>query len=192
MIRPLLRDPFADIEPEALHVFVPGLMGVGVLLSMGLMVTDLLHRVRGDRAASREVQLIAWFVASDVVRSVHRDVELDPTTGLRSRTTYVVNAVLFLGLGIYGLVGSFWNYVNPVDEGWVEDIAWVWAVSLLAVAGLLAIGGVLGFIAWRYPQVPPWARRFLARTPIGVPPAQVPLNDRPAATGRRRGLDASR
>lgn len=174
MIPTVRRDPFLDDDPtQSLHVFVPGLMGAGVLLSVGIMITDVLHRLRGGRGARREAGLVAWFVASDVVRSVHREQRLDATVGLRRRTTYVVNAALFLGLGVYGLIGSFWNYANPVDEGWVEDIAWLWALSLMAVAGLLALGGVLAFIGWRYTSVPSWARVFLARTPIGATPPPV-------------------
>lgn len=200
MIPTARRDPFVDDDPtESLHVFVPGLMGAGVLLSVGIMITDALHRLRGGRGARRQAELVAWFVASDVVRSVHREAQLDPAVGLRRRVTYVVNAALFLGLGVYGLIGSFWNYMNPVDDGWVEGIAWVWALSFVVVAGLLSLGGVLAFIAWRHPNVPSWARRFLARTPIGVaPPARselaAPLSGavqttRPALVARPPGAD---
>lgn len=175
MIPTARRDPFVDDDPtESLHVFVPGLMGAGVLLSVGIMITDALHRLRGGRGARRQAELVAWFAASDVVRSVHREAQLDPAVGLRRRVTYVVNAALFLGLGVYGLIGSFWNYMNPVDDGWVEGIAWVWALSFVVVAGLLSLGGVLAFIAWRHPNVPSWARRFLARTRWAWPHRRVP------------------
>lgn len=141
MISLLRRDPFLDDDPmESLHVFVPGLMGAGILLSVGIMVSDVLQRLRGGRGARREVELVARSVVSDVARSVHREHHLDPAVGLRRRTTYMAYAALFLGLGVYGLIGSFWNYINLVDDGYVEGIAWVWALSFAAVAGLFALG----------------------------------------------------
>lgn len=180
------------LDPGHTHVFVPGMMGAGVLLSLGLLLSDAVQRLRGDAGARREVQLGAWFITRDVVRSVHRDADLDPAVGLRSRRTYAVLAVLVLALGVYGLIGSTWNYLNPVDEGWVEDVAWVYALSLLAVAAILCLGSLLLRIAWTYPQVPPWARRFLARTPLGVAPGALmqpgspPLREGGRADGRTR------
>jgi len=160
-----------DDTEKGTNVFVPSIMGVGVLLSVGVLIADGINKVRGDRGKQRERELISGYLAGDVLSSVHDD-ELDELggRGLRRRSTYVLNALLFGGIAIYGLIGSFWNYINPVDDGWVEDIAWVWAVSLLAVGGLLSIGLLLGYIAVVYPTVPPWVRRYLARTPIGVAP----------------------
>lgn len=175
---PRHRPFLGDVEVDQPHVFVPGLMGAGVLVSFALLVADLLQRVRGRRSARRERDLVAWQITRDVVRSVHREDALDPRVGLRSRRTYWYAAAVFVGLGLYGLAGSSWNFVNPVDDGWVEDIAWVWAVSVVVVAGLLCIGVVLAVIAWRYPDVPAWARRFLARTPIGVSPDPSALRRR--------------
>ena len=160
-----------DDTEKGTNVFVPSIMGVGVLLSLGILVADGINKVRGDRGKQRERDLIAGYLAGDVFSSVHDDASSGHgTRGLRRRWTYVLNSLVFIGIAIYGLIGSFWNYINPVDDGWVEDIAWVWAVSLLAVFGLLSLGLLLGYIALVYPTVPPWLRRFLARTPIGVAP----------------------
>ena len=160
-----------DDTEKGTNVFVPSIMGVGVLLSLGILVADGINKVRGDRGKRRERELIAGYLAGDVLSSVHDDESSGHgTRGLRRRWTYVLNSLVFVGIAIYGLIGSIWNYINPVDDGWVEDIAWVWAVSLLAVFGLLSLGLLLGYIALVFPTVPPWLRRFLARTPIGVAP----------------------
>ena len=71
------------------------------------------------------------------------------------------------------MIGSFWNYINPVDDGWVEDVAWAWAVSMVAVVGLVSIGLLLTYFGMRHPDLPPWARRFLSRTPIGIAPDEA-------------------
>lgn len=178
---PSTRTIADDVDPDSLHVFVPGIMGAGLLMSLGILAGDLLRRVHGGASRRREVHLTAWYLTRDVVRSVHRERRLDPAVGLRSRRTYVVLALLFLGIGVYGLVGSLWNYFNPVDQGWVEDIAWVLVVSMLAAGTLLATGAMLAFIAWRHPSLPPWARRLLVRTPLGVTPGDP--------GGARRGGD---
>lgn len=182
---PRTRTIADDVDPGGLHVFVPGIMGAGVLMSLGILVSDLLRRLHGSTGQRREVQLTAWYLTRDVARSVHREQRMDPRVGLRSRRTYGLLAVVFLGLGAYGLVGSFWNYVNPVDQGWVEDIAWVFAVSALAAGGLLTTGAVLASIAWQHPAVPPWIRRVLARTPLGVtaPTTAATPEDPPATRG---------
>jgi len=160
-----------DATEKGTNVFVPSIMGVGVLLSLGILVADGVNKIRGDRGKQRERELISGYLAGDVLSSVHHEsADGRGARGLRTRATYAINSVIFISIAIYGLIGSFWNYINPVDDGWVEDIAWVWALSLLAVGGMLALGLLLGYIAIIYPTVPPWLRRFLARTPIGVAP----------------------
>lgn len=161
-----------DLDPGGLHVFVPGLMGAGVLVSVGMLLTDAISRIRGNAGAQRVREVTASYITADVLRAVHREQEVDVTGAVRSRRSYLVGAVLFLALGMYGLVGSTWNYINPIDDGWVEDIAWVWAVSLLVVAALLYLGVVLLMMAWCHPDVPVWARRFLVHTPIGGAPRE--------------------
>lgn len=180
---PRVRTLADDVDPDGLHVFVPGIMGAGVLMSLGILVGDLVRRLSGGAGRQREIELTAWYLTRDVARSVHRERRLDSSVGLRPRRTYAVLALLFLGVGVYGLVGSFWNYVNPVDQGWVEDIAWVFALSVLAAGLLLVTGGVLALIARRHPAVPPWARRILARTPLGITPSRPGQ----AAAGSRGG-----
>jgi hypothetical protein len=163
-------ETFADDVEKGSNVFVPSIMGAGVLLSIGVLIADFVKKLKGDRGRLREVELVASYIAEDVLRSVHREKDIPVHSGLRSRRAYVLLAGGFLGLTVYGLIGSFWNYINPVDEGWVEDIAWIWAISLVVLSSLAAIGGSLAVIAWRYPDVPAWARRLLAHTPVGTAP----------------------
>jgi len=162
-----------DDTEKGTNVFVPGIMGAGVLLSLGILISDGIARVRGTKGQRRERDLIAGYIADDVLSSIHLTHTTDPARGLRKKRTYLIAGVFFAVIGIYGLAGSFWNYINLVDDGYVEDIAWVWAISLIAVVGLLSIGLLLTYFGLRYPDLPPWARRFLARTPIGVAPDEV-------------------
>lgn len=162
----------ADDLAKGTNVFVPSIMGAGVLLSLGVMIADFVKKLKGDRGRIREVELVADYIAEDVLRSIHREDRIPVDRGLRSRRTYLLLAAGFVGLTLYGFIGSFWNYINPVDDGWVEDIAWIWAVSLVALASLLTVGVALAVIAWRYPEVPAWARRLLAFTPIGTAPGR--------------------
>jgi hypothetical protein len=159
-----------DDTEKGTNVFVPGIMGVGVLLSLGILISDGIARVRGTKGKRRERDLIAGYIADDVLSSIHVTHTTDPARGLRKRTTYLAAGAVFTGVGIYGLFGSFWNYINPVDDGWVEDVAWAWAVSMVAVVGLVSIGLLLIYFGMRHPDLPPWARRFLSRTPIGIAP----------------------
>ena len=159
-----------DDTEKGTNVFVPGIMGAGVLLSMGILISDGINRIRGDNGKRRERGLIAGYIADDVLSSIHRTDTTDPARGLRRRRTYLIASVAFITLAIYGLIGSFWNYINPVDDGWVEDVAWVWAVSLVTVTAMLSVGLLLGYLGLRHPDLPPWARRFLVRTPIGKTP----------------------
>lgn len=159
-----------DDTEKGTNVFVPGIMSAGVLLSLGIVIADFVNKVRGDEGARRQRELVASYVTGDVLRSIHREEEIPVEAGLRSRRTYFLLAFFFVGLGIYGFIGSFWNYINPIDDGWVEDIGWVFSVSLIAVTGLLSVGFVLLWIVFRYPDIPSWARPFVARTPIGSAP----------------------
>lgn len=165
MIAPRRRRTWLDgFEPDSLNVFVPGVMGAGILVSIGILISDAVRRLGGGSGPQRQASIVAGSVVQEFAQSVHAQAVM--VRGLRSRLTYAISAVALIGIGVYGLVGSFWNFVNPVDSGWVEDIAWVWALSTVAALTLIALGALTGLLALGYPAVPWYAYPLLARTPI--------------------------
>lgn len=159
------RTSLDDFEPDHLNVFVPGVMGAGVLVSIGILISDAVRRVGGGRGPERQAGIVAESLVKEFARSVHAPGGF--TQGLRSRMTYSISAIAFIGIGVYGLIGSFWNFINPVDAGWAEDIAWLWAVSTVVALTLIGLGVLTGLLAIRYPAVPWYVYGLLFRTPLG-------------------------
>lgn len=165
MIAPPKHRTWLDVEPDHLNVFVPGVMGAGVLVSIGILISDAVRRLGGGRGPERQARIVADSVVKEFAQSVHGRERI--AWGLRSRMTYGISAVALIGIGLYGLIGSFWNFVNLVDAGWAEDIAWLWAVSTVAALSLTGLGVLTGLLAIRYPAVPWYVYGLLFRTPLG-------------------------
>ena len=125
-----------DFDPGGLHVFIPGALASGFLVSIGLLVGDAMRKLRGDAGNDRKVQLTGAAVA-DEVRSgagASRTVE----AGLRSRRVYGIVGSLALALAVAVVPGAAWNFLNPV--GYIADIGWIWALSMLGVLALVFVG----------------------------------------------------
>ncbi len=163
-------EPPFDGADEGLHVFVPGMMGAGVFVSLGLLLADWLHQLGKGRGRHRRVQLAAGATAMQTVRTPTIE-GADSRGGLRSRMTYALVGAASLGLGLYVLVGSFWNFWNP--DGWARAIGWLWAVSTAVALGFTALGIVLGALVLRWPQIPSYALPLLRRTPLGSAPERT-------------------
>lgn len=164
------RTAFDDVDPDALNVFVPGVMGAGILVSIGLLIGDLARKLGGGRAAERQGALAAGFVVREFAQTVHREDVVARGFGMRSRLTYFITAALLLSVGIYGMIGSFWNFVNPIDQGWAEDVAWIWVLSAAVGTGLVWVGFIALQIAVKWPLVPTSAIALLVKTPLGRTP----------------------
>lgn len=124
-----------DVEPLALGVFIPGALASGFLVSIGLLVGDLIRRLRGEGGSRRRVTVTGAALAAEV-----RDGSGAARTsamGLRSRATYGIVGGVALALVAGAVPGATWNFLNP--GGYSSDIAWIWALSMLAVAALVVL-----------------------------------------------------
>lgn len=124
------------VDPHGLHVFIPGALAGGFLISLGLLVGDAVRKMRGDTAIERRVIHTGAAVAAEVHSGAGASVRTE--SGLRPRWVYGFVATASFGLVLLVIPGATWNYVNP--GGYISDIAWIWAVSMVVVVGFAALG----------------------------------------------------
>lgn len=116
-------------------VFVPTAIGAGLITSLLLAVTDLLSQLKSERQRRRSVSILS---ASTAAVTVGRSLDEASRVGLRSRRLARWVGLVVGGLGVYGLIGSFWNYWNSDDM--FHEIAWIWTLSWLASLAFFAVG----------------------------------------------------
>jgi hypothetical protein len=147
-----------DVDPGGLFVFIPGALVSGFLVSIALLISDAVRKIRGGPGSDRRVKHTAAAVA-DEVRS-GAGASRQTTAGLRSRWVYgVVSAISFALVAIV-VPGATWNYLNP--GGYIEDIGWIWAVSMILVFGFAVLGVQTIRLA------PEWLPIILGVTGVGI------------------------
>lgn len=124
------------VDPHVLHVFIPGALAGGFLISVGLLVGDGIRKMRGDAAIERRVTHTGAAVADEVRSGAGASRRTE--SGLRPRWVYGSVAIASFGLVLLVIPGAAWNYVNP--GGYISDISWIWAVSMILVLGFVALG----------------------------------------------------
>jgi hypothetical protein len=159
------RHWWQDHDPFALHVFVPGIMGAGILVSLVLLVVDALRAVGLRGSARRPARVLGTKVGAEVLGA--------QPEGLRSlrraRSTYVAVGIMSCAVAVYTMIGSFWNFINPaLGQNWVEDVAWLFALSLVVSGGLAVLGTASLRLARRDQPITPLGWWLLARTPLGT------------------------
>lgn len=137
---------FEDLDEDRLHVFVPAAMGAGILLSLGILISDAYRKSGGQRLVERRVAFTAQGVAADVVSP--STAELDAPSVLRLAPVYVVVAAATLGLFALLVPGATWNYLDP--GGYVEGIGWLWAVSIVASVFFVRVGFIVAHAVPRW------------------------------------------
>lgn len=165
-----LEDDLAD--PGRLRVFVPSLMGAGILVSFGLVVTDLARRMRGRGGAARRRRTVHQ-------RALRRAAPMFEAAGvppprlpgirrrLRRRSAYGLIFTVAATLGLYVAVGSTDNYLT--DRGPFGGEVWMQLVATAASGLFLAVAAVSFAVLVGYPRVPRWARWAIDRSVLGVP-----------------------
>jgi phosphodiesterase/alkaline phosphatase D-like protein/membrane-associated phospholipid phosphatase len=143
------------------HVFVPAVMGAGVLFSLLVLVREWLGRLLGRRGHRAVAETKARLVVAEVLPG-----EVPTGTGSGGRTTsrrvLVILAAACLGFALYVLPGATFNYLRP--GGYLAEIAWILAVALVLVVVFAAMGIVLAVSAVRPAGPLPSARRVLQAT----------------------------
>ncbi|HEU4319611.1 MAG TPA: hypothetical protein VFS66_05980 [Acidimicrobiia bacterium] len=138
-------------------VFIPAAMGLGVLFSVALLFDDLYRKAFGIRSARKRASLMGASTAAQTIRGEFEI--LQPPKGLRRTRAYWMTAAALLTLGAIALPGATWNYFNP--GGYVEGIAFVWAISSVVVVFFLLSGVAVLHAA---PSLLPW---FVACVTVG-------------------------
>ncbi|MBF6241091.1 alkaline phosphatase D family protein [Nocardia otitidiscaviarum] len=136
------------------HIFVPAIMGVGLLFWLASELRELV-RTSGDASRAKRAGIDGHAVARFTMGPGTPDSAA--RRGLRPRPVYLLIAITLLGGALYVTIGSIANFFQ--QPGWVADIAWLLIVSL-AVAGAAVYYGVIAAIVFaRYPRPPArWSR----------------------------------
>lgn len=163
-----------------LAVFVPTAIGAGLVASIVLVVVDSISQLRSTEHQRRSTAVLAASTAAAV-----RDGSAARASrvGVRSRRRAVVAGLVVGGIGVYGLVGSFWNYWNPDER--LRGLAWLWAGSWVAASALVAIGVACLVIGCTGRPLRGLRRHLVLGTPLGTIPVErtavaVPAADRRA------------
>jgi membrane-associated phospholipid phosphatase len=154
----------AELGDRERHLFVPAIMGAGLLFSIATVVRDVLHSRQG-RAPGLDRRLDVAGRAS----AHHVATGESPASGLgmaaRPRVFYLLTAMAALGFAAYVVVGSSYNYLR--EAGYVAGVAWLWGVAVL-LGALLSVIGLLSlrmFVSWPAPSR--GVIRLLVNTPLG-------------------------
>ena len=136
MTIPKVRSWTDDLAGDQLNVFVPGAMGAGLLVSIGLLVSDLYRKAGGENNARRRRTLSAQATADAVTHGL--EAGESNRAGFREPWVYGVVAAASLGLAAFLIPGTVWNYFNP--GGYLSSIAWIWAASTVAIVAFSVFG----------------------------------------------------
>ena len=154
-----------------LGVFVPAIMGAGLLFSLSVLVLDGVEQVIGRRHRAT----VSHAQARTVVALTRGDSSgvpsrFDPSQG---RRTLMILAAVCLGAALYVAPGAWFNYVRP--HGYLDEVAWVLALALAMAVTVGVVGVVLGASAlrpdrWSTPaRRALWAAERLTRHPDAPP-----------------------
>jgi len=161
------RDQWWDDDPS-FHVLVPGLMGVGFVISLLVLVSDVIVKMipRSRRGRNAQLEQRAQGRVNDLAAVA---TGVPPRPGdvhrrLRSRTASVVlgliAAAAALGI-ILGGVNIAENHVGVDRQAWVI----AWALVFTAPVAAVAVGWLAAAAAPR--PVPDWLEWLHRLWPLG-------------------------
>ena len=142
-------------------VFVPAIMGAGLVFSVATLLRDVLST--GSRTTqARRARLRGRMVAECVIEP--DSPALAEAADLERRPMFVLTALIGTVFGTYVLLGASGNFFQ--DGRYVSHIAWVWGGSLLVVAASLSFVATCLAVIVRFPTPPSWAWPILLPTPL--------------------------
>jgi hypothetical protein len=168
----------ADVEddlgdPAALRVFVPSIMGAGILASVAVLVADAVRALDPRRRGARrraELQRRALTLVVPLAEAIGVPPPSLPALRrrLRSRRFYGGLFVLSVSLSLYVAIGSTANYLRR--GGYLEGVLWIELVALSASLFFFGLGVIALAVALRHPVTPRWARAVIDHSPLGTLP----------------------
>lgn len=159
------EDWWADADIDRAQIFVPAIMGAGLLVSGFTLVRDALHG-RRRRGRDRQTVLRARAAAAFVTTGAGPDGAL--LAGLRPRVHYLLLGLSAGALAVYGARGATKNYAPA--EGMFAGLAWMYGLLLALVAALAVVAALSLLAAATWPDLPRRMRPLLAATPLGQEP----------------------
>lgn len=154
----LVEGADAGLAGPSLGVFVPAIMGAGVVFSLATVLRDLIER-GASVATGRRAEVHGVLAAGTALGAP----DATEATGLWSRRRSAVAGVAGIAFAIYLYIGATYNYFYP--GGYLSGIAWLWAASLALVVASATVG-VAALTSAVMGRVPPWAWPILVRTPL--------------------------
>ncbi len=164
-----LEDDLGD--PGALPIFVPSIMGAGILASVAVLAADAVRalnprrRVAHRRGVVRRRALSLVLPLAEAI-GVPPPSLAPPRRRLRSRRFYALLCIISIALATYVGIGSTANYLRA--GGYVEGVLWLEVCALSASLFFLGVGVVALAIAVRHPVPPGWARVVIDHSPLGM------------------------
>lgn len=169
MRRRVREDWWAQADVDRAQIFVPAIIGAGILVSAFTLVRDAVHG-RDRRGRDRRTALHALATAHGVRTGEASDAAL--RAGLRLRAHYLLLALSAGALAVYGARGATKNYTQAAGM-FGAGVSWLYALLLLAAGALAAVAAVSLVVLARGPGVPGPVRTLLVSTPLGRrPPAE--------------------
>lgn len=138
-------------------VFVPVIMGAGLLFWITSELRDLLHSV--DESSRDKRARLAGRSLVDRLPGQPAVVRPPECRGMRSRPIYLLWFLVLVGGAAYISIGSAANYART--DGYVSNIAWLLALAALVSLAMLVLGAVSGATFLTFPDPPRWCRRML-------------------------------
>ncbi len=177
-LAPLVVDVIDDLDDvaevdTAWLVFVPAVMGAGLVFSVATLLRDVVSRgSRGLR--DRRARLRGEVLAARVVHGDRADISRAAGAATRRVLTFV--GLVSCALGLYVAIGATGNFLRA--EGYLSDIAWLWGASVTVSIAAIAFGAVC-LVAAARPSPPAWVWPTLLRTPlVGMSSTAEPRNGR--------------
>lgn len=158
-------------DSGTLQVFVPSIMGAGILVSLAVLVGDLV-RVLNPRANPARRRALLRRRALPLVVPLAEALGLPPPElprlrrRLRSRRFYLALFAVSVTLSLYVAIGSTANYLRA--GGYVEGVLWLEMLAMSASLFFLGVGVAAGVLTVRYPLAPGWARAVVDHSPLGA------------------------
>ena len=142
------------------NIFVPAMMGVGLIFWLASELRELLH---STDAGSRDKWAQAHGYALAAM-TIDGGTAPPAPLGLRRRLVYLVIATALFAGGSYVAIGSVANYLRP--NGYVSGIAWLLAVASIVSFVAVAYGAAAMITFFTWPTPPTVVHRLLTHSPL--------------------------